>query len=518
LIAPRALGGPLGALLGVALLSLGTGGILLSANGEPRPDPRVLEGNLALNPEADDPGALIAHNSPAVERNPSDPSNLAVASRVDEPDFSCGLSVSADGGRRWSATAIPVPGDEKCYTPDVAFGAEGTLYVSFVTLTGKGNVPDAAWVASSADGGRTLSRPTRVVRGSVFQVRMAADPDAPRRLYVTWLAARDVALRRLPTVGNPIRSARSEDGGRTWSPPVQVNDSRRVRVLAGSPAVGADGDLYVAYLDLLEDRLDYEGEHEGRGGPPYQGRWQLVLSRSQDRGRTWFERVIERRLVPTERFISLLPPFPSLAVDRHRNRVFVGFQDGSLGDSDVVVWASSDRGAHWTRRRVNDTPSRDRTTQSLPELAVAPNGRLDVVYYDRRADSADVRNEVSLQSSTGDGSFSPRLRLSDRAFDSRIGFGSERNLADLGSRLGLVSADARVLAVWSDTRAGSASIRRQDLARALVRFDNGEGGTSALRWLLRAVSAAVALAGLALLIGLALRRLRADGIGREDAM
>ena len=507
---PRAPRAWLGALLGLALVLLGAGSIVLSTASEARRSASVVGGNLPVNVEAGDRDALTAHNSPAVARNPSDPSNLAVASRVDEPDFSCALTISVDGGRRWLPTKIPLPGGgrSKCFAPDLAFGADGTLYLSFVTLSGEANLPNAAWVASSTDGGRTLSRPKRAAQGLVFQLRMVADPEVPRRLYLTWLAAREVALRRLPTTGNAIRSARSDDGGRSWRPSVAVNDFRRVRVLAASPAVGAGGEVYVAYLDLQEDRLDYEGEHEGRGGPPYRGSWQLVLSRSEDGGETWYQRVIERRLVPTERFIALLPPFPSLAVDRRRDRIHVGFPDGRLGDADIVVWTTVDRGERWTRRRVNDTPSGDGTTQNLPELAVAPNGRLDVVYYDRRADPADVRNEVSLQSSTADGGFGKRLRLSDRPFDSRIGFGSERELADLGSRLGLVSADARALAVWSDTRAGSAKIRRQDLARAVVRFQNGEPRTSGFQWVGRAVGAALALAGLAMLCGVAVRQRR----------
>jgi hypothetical protein len=232
-----------------------------------------------------------------------------------------------------------------------------------------------------------------------------------------------------------------------------VSGAARGRVVAASLARGPGRGLYVLYLDLGGDRLDYEGGHDGRGGPPYPGPWRLVLSRSLDGGATWEENVVDE-VVPTERFLAFLPPFPSLAIDRRRDVLYAAFHDGRLGDADVRVWSSADRGATWSGpRRVNDTPVRDRSAQYLPRLALAENGRLDVLYYDRRSDPRNVMNDVSLQSSFDGGrTFTDSLRLTDRPFSSRIGFGSERGMPDLGSRLGLVSGDTRALAVWTDTR------------------------------------------------------------------
>ena len=96
----------------------------------------------------------------------------------------------------------------------------------------------------------------------------------------------------------------------TLNPPV----ARRARS-PRPPVVGPKGELYVLYLDLGEDVLDYEGGHRGRGGAPYPGRWQLVMARSTDRGATWKESLVDDEIVPTERFIAFTPPFPSLAVD-----------------------------------------------------------------------------------------------------------------------------------------------------------------------------------------------------------
>jgi hypothetical protein len=146
---------------------------------------------------------------------------------------------------------------------------------------------------------------------------------------------------------------------------------------------------------------------------------------------------------------------------------------------------------------VNDTPPRDGTRQYLPKLAVAPNGRLDVVYYDRRADARNVMNLVSLQSSFDQGEhFSPALRLTSRAFDSRIGFGSPHDLPDLGSRLGLLSGEDWALAVWTDTRAGTQATNKQDLMRALVVFSKPARLADPVEYGLRYGGVALACLGL----------------------
>ncbi|MDP8942872.1 MAG: glycoside hydrolase [Actinomycetota bacterium] len=517
-------------LLGAALVLLGAGAIVVSTAFDTDPEGKALGGNLPINPGARDPADTSSHNSPTLVRNPRDEANLAVANRIDTPRFSCALQVSFDGGAHWSQIAVPVPPGEKlCYAPDATFGADGTLYYSFVSLRGRANAPNAVWLVTSRDGGQTLSNPVRIgpLPPLSFHVRLVADPTTPRRLYVTWLEARDVALYKFTQPGNPIRSARSDDGGATWRATGRVSSPARQRAIAPSPAVGPDGELYVLYLDLGNDVLDYEGAHQGRGGPPAADPWQLVLARSRDRGATWRESVVEDRLVPPERFVVFTPPFPSLAVDRDTGRVYAGFYDQRLGDADVWVWSLPGGGDRWAGpTRVNDTPQRDRTSQYLPRLSVAPDGRLDVVYYDRRADRANVMNEVSLQSSFDQGTtFTPRIRMSDRSFDSRIGYGRERNLPDLGSRLGLVSTDRRALAVWSDTRAGTPTApapagpkaaaragKKQDLARAVVVFSDPPRLSGPVTWLLRVGGAALILAGLAVL---ATRALAAGRGGRR---
>ena len=459
-----------------------------------------------VNAGAGDLGDISAHNSPTLVRNPRDADNLVVTNRIDSPDFSCAVHVSRDAGETWKRTRVTIPPGpgRKCYAPDAAFAADGTLYVAYVTLQGRGNTPSALWVASSRDGGRTLGTPRRVAGPLTFQVRIAADPGGAGTLYVSWLQAREVGTLRF-TSGNPIVVARSDDRGRRWTRPVRASSPARTRVLAPSALVGPEGELYVLYLDVRDDTLDYEGGHEAVGGPPYGGRFSLVLARSTDRGATWAESVVDDGVVPTRRFIAFLPPFPALAVDRRSGKLYVAFEDGRDGDPDVRLWSLAPGASAWSRPvRVNDTPRRDGTYQYLPKLAVAPGGRVDVVYYDRRDDEdTNVFNDVSLQSSSDDGrSFGPRTVLSGTAFDSRFGLGNERDLADLGSRLGLVADDDGATAVWSDTRSGTDASIKQDLYVASVR--TGEPSTVAA---LRYAGAALILCGLLALVAGRLGRL-----------
>ena len=496
-------------LLGLALLLLGAGAAALPEAFDDDPEASRVDGDRHVNRGALDLADIRANNSPTIVRNPRDGRELAVSNRVDSPQFSCGLRISRDGGVSWSEIAIPRPrGEEpKCFAPDVAYGADGTLFLAFVTLKGLGNVPNAVWLSRLEADGR-LSRPKRLLGKLSFQVRLVADPVEPGRLYLTWLEASDVALYQFTRPGNPLRFMRSDDGGRTWRPPVTVSAPGLERVVAPSLAVGSGDDLHVLYLDLGGDRLDYHGAHGGKGGPPYPGPWRLISARSGDGGRSWQSALVEPRLTPTERFIVFLPPFPSIAADR-KGRVYASFHDGRAGDADAYLWRSEDGGRSWgSPQRINDTPRGDRTTQHLSELAVAPDGRLDVVYYDRRRDRRDRLSEVSFQSSFDHGGhFTEALRLAQRPFSSEVGFGADRGMADLGSRLGLVSTDRSALAVWPDTRAGTEISRKQDLAAAAVSFSRPARLSEPLKALLRFGGIALMLLG-AGLVASSLRRSR----------
>lgn len=493
----------------LALIGSGATAVTVAA-GMPGTTVRLVGENRPVDSGAIDPLDLTAHNSPRLVANPTNPDNLVVASRIDAPQFSCGLHVSLDGGGRWSESTIPFPPDKlvSCFSPDAAFGPDGTLYVAFSSfgqVEGEGTVPDAVWVTSSTDGGATMTPPVQAAGPQGFHVRVAADPSRTGRLYLAWLQAAGTSGWGLSTTRNPIVVARSDDGGRTWGEPVRASEPARDRLVAPALTLGADGALYLAYLDVRDDALDYHGAHEGMGGEPYPGPWSLLFARSSDGGATWSGSEVDSTLVPIGRFIMLFPPRPSVAVDG--DAVFVAFHDGRAGDADVWLWRSGTGGRSWSKgRRVNDTPMRDGTSQYLPKVEVSPGGRVDVAYYDRRTDADDVLTEVSLQSSfDGGNSFARRVRLSRPAFDSSVGFGSDRGMPELGDTLGLFSADDGVLAMWADTRAGTSLSGKQNLAQAVVAVTR----PSPMRGFLCVAGLSALALGIVLLMATALVRLRA---------
>ena len=360
--------------IALALVLAGVGAFIVSSSYDTPREARSLGANLAINDGASNPLDLNANNSPALVRNPVEEGNLVTAARIDSPTYSCSLSVSFDGGGRWTQTAIPAPRGEKgikCFAPDAAFSSDGTLYVSYVTLKGRANAPDAAWITRSSDGGKTLETPTETPLGKrAFQVRITADPKAPKRIFLTWLKADELGLYTFSNTGNPIMAIRSDDGGVNWTNPTRVSSPARERVVAPSPAAGsADGELNVLYLDLGDDVLDYGGGHRGQGGPAYDGDWQLVLARSTDNGATWKESVVEDAITPTERFIVFTPPFPSIAVDRASGRTYAAFQDGRGGDADVLLWSLPKGGTDVERPRARERHPAQRRHGAVPAEA-----------------------------------------------------------------------------------------------------------------------------------------------------
>ncbi|MGH2899184.1 MAG: sialidase family protein, partial [Solirubrobacteraceae bacterium] len=247
-------GGPMLPLLAVAvaLVAAGLGAIIVSSSYDTPREAVALGKNLAINDGASDPLGLNANNSPALVRNPVESDNLVAVNKIDSPAYSCALHVSFDGGGRWSPIGIPAPrGEEpKCYAPDAVFSADGTLFVSYVTLKGRANAPNNVWITRSTDGGKTLSPPVRAPLGArAFQVRLTADASAPKRIFLTWLKADELGLYTFSNTGNPIMAIRSDDGGVNWTKPARVSGASRARVVAPSPAAGVTGgELNVLYL------------------------------------------------------------------------------------------------------------------------------------------------------------------------------------------------------------------------------------------------------------------------------
>lgn len=464
----------------MAAVSMLVGGVLVTdalpvlrtnSNTPPRVEPEVPV-------TATDQALAAANNSPVFAADPTEARFVVLANRLDAPDFGCALQVSGDGGRGWLPTN-PVPhlpsGAEKCYAPEVAFDADGVLYFLFIGLQGAGNEPMGAFLTTSSDRGQTFSAPRQILGPLNFSVRMAVDPtmgDAGR-IHLTWLqATSDPPLGGFGPPPNPILAAHSDDGGKTFSEPVQVSDVNRERVVAPALALGPDHAVYVGYYDLGRDAVDYQGLE----GPTWKGTWTLVMASSSDGGQGFGPGVVvDDQVTPHERvmLIFTMPP-PALVADD--GNLCVAWTDARNGDADAVARCSFDRGDGWHElRRLNDDAVGNGISQYLPRLALSPDGRLDAVFYDRRSNVENLANDVYYTYSTDGGrSFAANVRLNRRGFDSRIGqeylVASAQGQVEFGSRLGLLARTDSALTAWTDTRHSVPETTAQDLFAAEIVF------------------------------------------------
>ncbi|MDQ4134064.1 MAG: glycoside hydrolase [Actinomycetota bacterium] len=480
-------------------------------------------GDLSVTEEtpvtAMDQGVGWANNSPSLAADPADDRFVVIANRLDAPDFSCALQVSGEGGRSW-LTAYPVPkrpeGVEKCYAPEVAFDADGALQYLFVGLAGPGNEPVGAYLTSSTDRGRTWSEPRQVLPQYSFGVRMAIDRSTgdKGRMHLVWIRASDPPSGGFAPPPNPIMTAYSDDGGATFSPPVQISgDIQR----AAGPALvlGPDSAVHVAYYDLQDDVIDYQGLE----GNVWEDTWSLVVASSTDGGRRFGPGVVvDDQIRPHERVMLIFTMAPPALVAGGDGRVCAAWTDARHGDADAVLRCSTDGGARWGElHRLNDDPVGNGRTQYLPRLSVAPDGRLDAVFYDRRDDEDDILNNVSYTFSTDGGeSFTANRRLTRDPSTSLIGqeylVASAKDMVEFGSRIGVLSKGDEVVAAWTDTRNSNPLSTGQDIFATVVELE-----TSGQPLWARVAGGLLAVAGLAALAFAVVRGRRSGAPKAGDA-
>ena len=444
-----------------------------------------------------------ANNSPQLASDPTTPGFVALANRLDGPDFSCALQVSDDGGNEW-VTVNPVPklpaGTAKCYAPEVAFDRKGTLFYVFVGLHGSGNLPSGAFLATSTDHGQSFSGPHKLLGPLNFGVRMAIDPaEGPSgRMHLVWLhALTDPGLGGFAAPPNPIMSAYSDDGGKTLSNPVQVSDAQRDYVVAPALALGPDHAVHVGYYDLRQDARDYLGVE----GPAWPGAWSLVVATSLDGGGHFFRGIAVDDHIRPSRRVMLIFTMPPASLVAGPGLVCAGWTDARRGDDDALARCSSDQGRSFgALRRLNDDASGNGRSQYLPRLSLSLGGRLDAVFLDRRKDINNQFYDVVYTYSTDGGrTFARNIRLNQYPSDSRIGYEYAVRSAigqfEFGSRLGLLSFADSALAVWPDTHNVSPLRREQDLFATQVTSlpDPASGGLPTLVLVLVALVAVVAL-------------------------
>ena len=153
--------------------------------------------------------------------------------------------------------------------------------------------------------------------------------------------------------------------------------------------------------------------------------------------------------------------------------------DNATTDADVFIMKSEDGGVTWvnpadassTPLRVNQDAPGNSKDQWFPFAAVAPDGRVDVVFYDRRDDPFNRFTHTYLARSHDGGANWTEIRLTEGfsgPVPSNMNWAFEEGLF-IGDYNGLaIAPDGTSYPLWTDARNGTPIVRQSDVMMGIV--------------------------------------------------
>jgi hypothetical protein len=482
--------------------------------------------------------SLRAQAGEDIAVNPLDASNILVGQNDSRIGFNhCGYAWTLDGGSHWGDQTPPffqVPllnqkPAEVCADPTVAWDSEGNAYVAG-TIFNIGAPENAVVVAKSnakihgaffhspdPQGGfqEYSTMPLGVVTNDdeVFDdkpfVTADAHEDSPKRdwVYVTWTRVgpeHEDGFRQI----FPIIFSQSEDGGITWTTPIEIS-GEAADVCPGEcnedqashPIVGPDGTIYVTFAN-----------HNAMNGG-----WQILMVKcpaDEDctEEEAWTEPVIVSDLTGGEPVgpsaagcpssSQCLPPngyrmseswSVSSSVDNEgdlyvvwadfRNNTNQGCTGAAITatppcDNDVFYSVSRNGGETWSEPRVVTPRSTARfgeTAQWQPWSGVTADGtRLWIAFYDRSYGDCETTgcNDITMAEVNDPAAEEPTYEYSRVTTSSMPNLTTAENPIEagfLGDRMSLsVDGQGRAHVVWADTRAHAGSAPETDVYYARV--------------------------------------------------
>jgi hypothetical protein len=365
-----------------------------------------------------------AANEPSLAISPIDPNRIVVGWRQFDSVFSdfreAGVAHSVDGGRSWSSEEVIQDGVFHS-DPVLQSDAAGSFYYFSLGLPPP-SAPRQYHVSlfKSVDGGVSwrsavdarggdkewfaIDRTTGVGRGNV---------------YGSW--------DRVFSCCSMTDFVRSIDGGASFENPLQLPPPA---LRWGALDVGPDGTLYVAGALNLNSPNPPTGHVVSRSSNAQLRSTAPVFEQTLhvDLGGRTATRSINN--------IGLLGQV-WIATDHStgpaRGNVYLlgSVERPGLDPADVMFIRSTDRGETWSAPiRVNDDTSGSGAFQWFGSLAVAPSGRIDVIWNDTRHDPAKRASEVMYSYSLDGGvTWSKNVPVTPE-FDPGIGYPQNFKLGD----------------------------------------------------------------------------------------
>jgi hypothetical protein len=198
----------------------------------------------------------------------------------------------------------------------------------------------------------------------------------------------------------------------------------------------------------------------------------LVLAKSSDNGATFTESPID-----TEVNLGLLYDPAKLVIDPKTGALYSVWSDSRAGSQQIFFRKSTNMGATWGEATLLTPDPKITGSSRSPSISIAPNGRIDVVYY-HTPPAQPTYDDVYLDSSVDGGATFTVHQVNPKPIDRTLGYsGPAGSLGEVGNHYPptVSSLNAAAYVVWSDTVNATALTQTQDIEFRTVLFAPGLG-------------------------------------------
>jgi uncharacterized repeat protein (TIGR01451 family) len=277
-----------------------------------------------------------------------------------------------------------------------------------------------------------------------------------------------------------ILLSRSTDGNGSWSSPPLILASSSVQ--GSIPGVAPDGSVYVVF-----GRNIFSGPSPGT----------IEFVKSTNGGASFSSASVAANITAIPYFLpnpfGSSPNFrspaslPAFAVSPTDGNLYIAWADYRYGDADIYFTRSTDGGVTWGPQvRLNDDPAANGMDQLQPQVSVAPNGRVAVMWFDRRLPCPDLPwippahvgvyngciDTFMTRSTNGGQTWAPNIRASAQTWDWTLNLPWTGSAGFIGDYQGIASNNDTDFPFWNATAdLGENPDRYQEVFVALVPVD-----------------------------------------------